>query len=331
MCACGPRGPSIEWPVAARHRRCQVGVVAAAASADPSARGDGALGRVRFHVGKGMTDTAHPADRAAPTGSTATATAADGRQPRPGTGSAATGWSGVTGRASGLVSLLVLIAGLVTILSALTPAQHARLRLVQQLLGLPVARAAAGGSAAIGVVLVLLARGLLRHKRRAWLIAVPLLAVGAALHLIKGLDVEEALLNLCALSALLAGRRHFWAQSDPAGPTRAITLGAKLLGGSVAIGLLLLVVNRNATLGDPSLLARLATVARGLIGVAGPVRFTDPEAADRVSDVLLALGLLSVAAPLALVLRTPRRAEGLGACEAARLRVGVLSLPALVK
>lgn len=271
-----------------------------------------------------MTDTAERA--AAPH---RTGTAAYGqRAERGGNGGDPTGWSKITRRASGLVSLLVLIAGLVTILSALTPERHARLELIQRLLGLPVATAASAGSAAIGVVLVLLARGLRRHKRRAWLIAVPLLAVGAALHLIKGLDVEEALLNLCALSALLAGRRHFWAQSDPAGPTRAITLGAKLLGGSVAIGLLLLFVNRSATLGDPSLLAGLATVARGLIGVAGPVRFTDSEAADRVSDVLLALGLLSVAAPLALALRTSRRAEGLGACEAARLRALLPQNPA---
>jgi hypothetical protein len=59
--------------------------------------------------------------------------------------------------------------------------------------------------------------------------AVPLLAVGVALHVVKGLEVGEALIDLCALGLLLAGRRCCWAEPTLPDPVtgRAFAAGAK--------------------------------------------------------------------------------------------------------
>src|SRR5439155_1136354 len=56
---------------------------------------------------------------------------------------------------------------------------------------------------------------LARRKRRAWQLAVALVAVSAAAHLAKGLDVEEASVHLVLLAALWRYRREFVAPGDP--------------------------------------------------------------------------------------------------------------------
>src|SRR3954452_2893550 len=113
-----------------------------------------------------------------------------------------------TYRAVGLV-------GLVSVASALSPAMAGRLGTVQQVLP-PFAPAAARVATVVtGAALLLLAGGLRRGKRRAWLLAVALAAAVTVLHLVKGLDVEEATLSAGALALLLVTRRSFPGEPDP--------------------------------------------------------------------------------------------------------------------
>ena len=79
----------------------------------------------------------------------------------------------------------------------------------------------------LGLVLILLSRALRRGKRRAWLLATVLAALAALLHVLKGLDVEEAVLSLAVFVLLLASRRNFTAKPDPRSPRRlvAVVLG----------------------------------------------------------------------------------------------------------
>ncbi|BCB89594.1 hypothetical protein [Phytohabitans suffuscus] len=86
--------------------------------------------------------------------------------------------------------------------------------------------AANAAAAAAGVLLVLLARGLSRGKRSAWLLTAALAAAASALHLLKGLDVEEAAATAGLLALLVAARHHFRARSDPRARWRAIALAA---------------------------------------------------------------------------------------------------------
>jgi lysyl-tRNA synthetase, class II len=108
------------------------------------------------------------------------------------------------------------LAGVISIVSALTPEFADRTDLVSAVLPPGVPEAARTVALALGLGLVFFARGLARRKRRAWQLAVVLVVASALAHLAKGLDFEEATVHLVLLAALLRARRHFVAPGDPA-------------------------------------------------------------------------------------------------------------------
>jgi lysyl-tRNA synthetase class 2 len=126
-------------------------------------------------------------------------------------------------------------AGLISIVSALTPEAAARVDLVRGVLPPGVPEAARTIALALGLGMVFLARGLARRKRRAWLLAVALVIASAVAHLVKGLDVEEATVHLVLLVALLRARRHFVAPGDPATVRPLVQVGAALVVATAAL------------------------------------------------------------------------------------------------
>jgi len=129
-------------------------------------------------------------------------------------------------------ALLTALAGVVNILSAVTPSIRTRVAFLERVLPLQVQY---GHLAAIvaGVGLLMLGRGLWRRKRMAWMIACALLATGVAGHLVKGLDWEEASVSAALLVWLLVERRHFLARSD----TPSARQGLRVLGAAFGITL----------------------------------------------------------------------------------------------
>lgn len=120
--------------------------------------------------------------------------------------------------------------GLVNLLSATTPSLHARVALLRQWLPLAVREGSHLASTLSGFALLLLARGLWRRQRAAWLLTVVLLLVSAVSHLLKALDFEEALLAIALAAWLLHARALFSARSDPPSLRRAWgVLGAATL------------------------------------------------------------------------------------------------------
>jgi lysyl-tRNA synthetase class 2 len=107
------------------------------------------------------------------------------------------------------------LAGLIGIVSALTPEDAARFDLVRGVLPPGVPDAARVLALAFGIALVWLSRGLARRKRRAWQLSVALVLASAAAHMAKGLDFEEASVTLLLLAALWRWRRSFDAPGDP--------------------------------------------------------------------------------------------------------------------
>ena len=114
-----------------------------------------------------------------------------------------------------LLAWLAAGAGLLSIVSALTPEMADRLRLVQGVLPPGVPAAARTLVLALGFGTIWLSRGLARRKRRAWVLAVALVSASAIAHLAQGLDVEEAAVHLALLVALFRARRQFVAPGDP--------------------------------------------------------------------------------------------------------------------
>src|SRR6266545_4822095 len=115
--------------------------------------------------------------------------------------------------------------GIVSIVSALTPSLADRSDLVQGVLPPGVPGAARWLALAFGVALVWLSRSLARGKRRAWQLAVAVIAGAAVAHLAKGLDAEEGAASLVLLIALVRYRDEFDVDGDPSA-TRPLVVTA---------------------------------------------------------------------------------------------------------
>lgn len=126
------------------------------------------------------------------------------------------------------------MAGLVGVVSALTPEFADRSDLVRGILPPGVPEAARVLALSLGLALIWLSRALARRKRRAWQLAVALVAASAAAHLAKGLDFEEASVHIVLLAALWHYRREFAAPGDP----ETIRPLARVLAALGAIGVL---------------------------------------------------------------------------------------------
>ncbi len=166
-----------------------------------------------------------------------------------------------------MAALLTLAAGVLNLGSALLPAEHQRLDLLHRLVPGALSQAATVVTAAAGIGLLLLAGGLRRRRRTAWLVAVVLLGGSAVLHLLKGLDFEEAVAE-AFLAGLLAGQGSRFAAR--AGPTERRATAAAAFGVvtvTAGYGILGLLANQRDVaedLGAARLLREIGRMALGL-------------------------------------------------------------------
>ena len=116
-----------------------------------------------------------------------------------------------------IMAAIVLLAGVVLLFSCAVPASPERLALMEKFVPLPVLEAShmiAGGA---GVGLIIFARGLTRrlaaeHKYSIWL-----LAIGVAALLLKGLNIEGAVILAMVLAVLWIMRPEFQRQESSIG------------------------------------------------------------------------------------------------------------------
>ena len=127
-----------------------------------------------------------------------------------------------------LLAWFATAAGLISIVSALTPEMADRVDLIRGVVPPVVPDAARTLALALGLGLVWLSRGLARRKRRAWWLAVAVVFASAIAHLVKGLDFEESVTHVLLLIALVRSRRHFVAPGDPATIRPLVQVGAAL-------------------------------------------------------------------------------------------------------
>jgi len=114
---------------------------------------------------------------------------------------------------------VVATVGVVDLVQAVTPPLTSRIEVVLDVLPIDVSAAAAGVIVGVGLALLLLARAISRGRRRALVAVIGLLSMSAALHVIRGLDVEAAALSLLAVGFLVWRRDAF---SVPGRPAREI-------------------------------------------------------------------------------------------------------------
>jgi lysyl-tRNA synthetase class 2 len=188
------------------------------------------------------------------------------------------------------VSRIVFVVGLVSLLSAYLPTIAVRTRLIDEIVPAAFPAAATTGGAAIGVVLLLLARGLRRGKARAWIVALLLTTLAAAIHVLRDLQAEQAFLCLLLIGLLLASRKNFTARPEPRSLRRV--LGILVVGPLIgtALGWLWLLVDGNGQVHGTTSGDRLAQAALGLLGIPGPVQFTSDRSETVVTVGLAVLG-----------------------------------------
>jgi lysyl-tRNA synthetase class 2 len=177
-----------------------------------------------------------------------------------------------------------------------------------------VSLAATELTVALGVVLVVLALGLARGQRLAWRLAVAALAVVTASHLVKSVDVEEAIVTGAVLAWLLVVGDRFRLRG-PSGPLgRQLALLAAAMGGGL--------VAATAALTLSTGLAAAAALERvlGWLVLLGPAPTGRGERfVEAGTDALGLVGLL-----LALLLLVARARHRPGA-ESERVRARVLA------
>ncbi len=112
-----------------------------------------------------------------------------------------------------LVSAVLLI-GLINLFEALMPKSADVIDWMQQWLPLGVSEDSRLMLLLSGISLLFLARGLSRRKQVAWWLAVALLSISAALHLVRAFDWHHSVAASVLLIPLIRWRKDFIAKSD---------------------------------------------------------------------------------------------------------------------
>ncbi|MFC9848027.1 phosphatidylglycerol lysyltransferase domain-containing protein [Streptomyces sp. NPDC060223] len=219
-----------------------------------------------------------------------------------------------------LIARACTFVGLVDIAAGVFPRfRHSRMHTVAEVLPGALGPFAAALSLSTGVLLLLLAHGLRRRKRRAWRAAVILLPAGAVAQFAYRHSFLGVAISLALLAPLLRHRDEFTALPDPRSRWRALTNFVLMGAGSLVLGLVIVSVHANRMIGDPSLADRIAHVLYGLFGIEGPLDYTGPTSWT-VAVSLGALGLLTAITTVYLALRPEHPAARLTQDDETRLR-----------
>ncbi|MEV7124846.1 phosphatidylglycerol lysyltransferase domain-containing protein [Streptomyces sp. NPDC093260] len=219
-----------------------------------------------------------------------------------------------------LIGRACALVGLLDIAAAVFPRfRHSRMHAMVEVLPGSFGPFVAALSLSAGVLLLLLAHGLKRRKRRAWRAAVVLLPAGAAAEFGYRHSVIGAVISLALLAPLVMHRKEFSALPDPRSRWRALTNFVLMSAGSVALGMLIVSTHPHRVVGDPSLADRLTHVLYGLVGFEGPVDYQG-NTSWTVAYSLGALGWITAVTTAYLAFRPEHPAARLSEEDEGKLR-----------
>jgi lysyl-tRNA synthetase, class II len=222
----------------------------------------------------------------------------------------------------GIASLLCLVIGLSDVLAIFKPAWHARLHNVNAFVPGTLTNVTRSADVIIGLMLVLLAHGLRRRKRRAWQAVLALLVFDIVIHFLhfpRDPRPYSAVVAIVLLAVLLFFHEDFYALGDPR--TRgwnAWRVFGILAVADLAIGLGYLAVGPLD--GSYSFPERVQDVVYELVGVYGPVQWASDGRGDLYHLLTSALGLFTLVVTVYLFLRPAQPRARLGAADATRIR-----------
>lgn len=156
-----------------------------------------------------------------------------------------------------------------------------------------------------GLILMILARGLARRKRRAWVLALIILVINLATELFRSNHHPDQI-AVTAVSILMLGVFHksFYAKSDPSTRLQPlIGFAIALIVFFIASLLLLKIRNHDEIVGTPSIKNIFLFIIEGFIGVSGPIKFTSERVTDLTAFTLGTFGVFTLVVPLGLYIR----------------------------
>lgn len=204
-------------------------------------------------------------------------------------------------RRARLLGVAVAGAGLVSIVSALTPSLRDRVAFVQDAFTPDLRHLAHGATALLGLALVLVGRGIVHRRRLAYSAAVVLLGVSIVTHVAKGLDVEEAAV-MAVVAVMLVRARHLFTEPTPAPRWQSLARWIPVIVAfDVAYGLGGLALRSERLRPDLTLALALREVAARLVGFDGPL-YVEGGFGQWFPASITVLGALSLVAVVLLAL-----------------------------
>jgi lysyl-tRNA synthetase class 2 len=219
----------------------------------------------------------------------------------------------------GSAALLTMLIGLSDVIAIFKPDWPHRLHKFNYLVPGTLTNVARTTDVIIGLMLLLLAHGLRRRKRRAWQAVAALLAFDIAIHFFHEQRTLTAVVALVELIALLYFRDEFYAEGDQRNRWRALWAFAGLVVADIVIGLTYILLARGLAT-DYSLGQRVWEVITGLVGVSGPVQWVPEARGDLFSILTSTLGIFTLVVTAYLFLRPAEPRARLGVADAARIR-----------
>lgn len=140
----------------------------------------------------------------------------------------------------GVLSAATFVSGVVLLVSGAVPAERGRIAFLDRLLPLGVIEVSHLTGSLLGATLLVLSWALSRRLDAAWALSVVALAAGVVASLLKGLDVEEALILATVLAVLIPSREVFHRRAallaEPLEPEWIVAV-VTAIGASIAFGL----------------------------------------------------------------------------------------------
>jgi lysyl-tRNA synthetase class 2 len=217
-----------------------------------------------------------------------------------------------------VAALFCLLIGLSDVLTVFRPDLNSRLGRVKPFVPGTLTNVTRSADVIAGLMLILLALGLRRRKRRAWQAVLALLVFDVVIHFVHGPRVYSAIVAILLLAALLYFHDDFYAVGDPRTRWNAFRVFAALVVADLAIGLGYLAVGPLAD--NYSITERVQDVVYELVGVYGPVVWASDGRGDLYHLLTSALGLFTLVVTAYLFLRPAQPRARLAAADAARIR-----------
>jgi lysyl-tRNA synthetase class 2 len=220
-----------------------------------------------------------------------------------------------------ILAATALLLGVLSLVDAIWKHERGRVHLLAQVIPIPASAAAAAVTAVSGLLLLRVAAGLRKRKKRAWRIAVGVAATMVVTHILRGLRLDEAVISFVFLLLLLAARSRFTAKSDPSSRWFAVRVFVQFISVALIYGMSVLYLYPHRVAGHPSVWARFEQVLLGLVGIPGPIHLRTERFGDVFEATLLGFGMSMVIIVALLVLRPSEPIAQLGAQDETRLRV----------